>query len=151
VLFSGQSSLGDVTAETAGGVLVALVLAKGLAYAISLAVGFRGGPIFPAVAIGVMVGVLGLHRAARLRRTPGWAHRHRHAADRCDRRRHGLARRVAAGPAGRVMTYPSRVRRRPAERLQAWIVTGPLGHLWSALADMTVIWVRYLAHRARRG
>ena len=30
-------------------------------------------------------------------------------------------------------------------------VTGPLGHLWSALADMTVIWVRYLAHRARRG
>jgi H+/Cl- antiporter ClcA len=58
VLFSGQSSLGDVTAETAGGVLVALVLAKGLAYAISLAVGFRGGPIFPAVSIGVMVGVL---------------------------------------------------------------------------------------------
>jgi H+/Cl- antiporter ClcA len=58
VLFSGQSSLGDVTAETAGGILVALVVAKGLAYAISLAVGFRGGPIFPAVAIGVMVGVL---------------------------------------------------------------------------------------------
>ena len=58
VLFSGQSSLGDVTAETAGGVLVALVVAKGLAYAISLAVGFRGGPIFPAVALGVMVGAL---------------------------------------------------------------------------------------------
>ena len=58
VLFSGQSSLGDVTAETTAGVLVALVVAKGLAYAISLAVGFRGGPIFPAVAIGVMVGVL---------------------------------------------------------------------------------------------
>ena len=58
VLFSGQSSLADVTAETAAGVLVALVVAKGLAYAISLAVGFRGGPIFPAVAIGVMVGVL---------------------------------------------------------------------------------------------
>ena len=37
---------------------MALVVAKGLAYAISLAVGFRGGPIFPAVAIGVMVGVL---------------------------------------------------------------------------------------------
>jgi H+/Cl- antiporter ClcA len=58
VLFSGQSSLSDVTAETAAGVLVALVVAKGLAYAISLAVGFRGGPVFPAVAIGVMVGVL---------------------------------------------------------------------------------------------
>ena len=58
VLFSGQSSLGDVTAETSAGVLVALVVAKGLAYATSLAVGFRGGPIFPAVAIGAMVGVL---------------------------------------------------------------------------------------------
>jgi hypothetical protein len=40
--------------------------------------------------------------------------------------------------------------RRPAARkLQAWIVTGPLGHLWSALADMTLLWARYLAHRAR--
>jgi len=44
-----------------------------------------------------------------------------------------------------------RVRRPAAEKFQAWIVTGPLGHLWSALADMTRIWVRYLAHRARRG
>jgi hypothetical protein len=35
-------------------------------------------------------------------------------------------------------------------RLLAWIVTGPLGHLWSALADMTLIWARWLAHRARR-
>jgi hypothetical protein len=43
-----------------------------------------------------------------------------------------------------------RVRRSAAEKLQAWIVTGPLGHLWSALADITLIWVRYLAHRARR-
>ena len=50
-----------------------------------------------------------------------------------------------------VMSYASRVRRRPGERLQAWVLTGPLGHLWSALADMTLIWVRYLAHRARRG
>jgi hypothetical protein len=43
------------------------------------------------------------------------------------------------------------VRRPIAERFHAWIVTGPLGHLWSALADMTLIWARYLAHRARRG
>jgi hypothetical protein len=42
------------------------------------------------------------------------------------------------------------VRRPAAEKLQAWIVTGPVGHLWSALADMTVIWARYLARRARR-
>jgi hypothetical protein len=32
----------------------------------------------------------------------------------------------------------------------AWIVTGPLGHLWSAGADMTLIWARYLRGRARR-
>ena len=57
----------------------------------------------------------------------------------------------AGGRKARVMSYASCVRRPPAERLQAWIVTGPLGHLWSALADMTVIWARYLAHRARRG
>jgi hypothetical protein len=31
-----------------------------------------------------------------------------------------------------------------------WLVTGPLGHLWSALADMATIWTRYLLHRARR-
>lgn len=43
------------------------------------------------------------------------------------------------------------VRRRPGERLHAWVLTGPLGHLWSALADMTLIWARYLAHRARGG
>jgi hypothetical protein len=31
----------------------------------------------------------------------------------------------------------------------AWIVTGPLGHLWSALADMAIVWTRWLAYRAR--
>jgi hypothetical protein len=43
------------------------------------------------------------------------------------------------------------VRRPATEKLHAWIVTGPLGHLWSALADMAVIWARYLAQRGRRG
>jgi hypothetical protein len=43
-----------------------------------------------------------------------------------------------------------RVRRRPAaEQLQAWIVTGPIGHLWSAMADIALIWARYLMNRAR--
>ena len=127
VLFSGQSSLGDVTAETSAGVLVALVVAKGLAYSISMAVGFRGGPIFPAVAIGVMVGVLaslalprfrpcagrgrrprrrrgGLAETALLRSAPGRAagraHRDGHGAHRGDRWRYWLARGASAGPAG---------------------------------------------------
>jgi hypothetical protein len=36
-----------------------------------------------------------------------------------------------------------------ARRINAWIVTGPLGHFWSATADIALIWARYLAHRAR--
>ena len=30
-----------------------------------------------------------------------------------------------------------------AERLLAWVFTGPIGHLWSLLADAVVLWVRY--------
>jgi hypothetical protein len=32
---------------------------------------------------------------------------------------------------------------RSTDRLAAWLVTGPLGHLWSAAADITLLWVRY--------
>jgi hypothetical protein len=39
--------------------------------------------------------------------------------------------------------------RRPGERLLAWIVTGPPGHLWSAVADVAVLWVRYGLFRLR--
>ena len=53
VLFSGQAELPAVIAEGSAGVLVLLVVAKGLAYALSLGAGFRGGPVFPAIAIGV--------------------------------------------------------------------------------------------------
>jgi hypothetical protein len=44
----------------------------------------------------------------------------------------------------------SSLRRSPGERLLAWIVTGPLGHLWSAVADVTLLLGRYLASRLRR-
>jgi H+/Cl- antiporter ClcA len=57
VLFSGQSSLPELVAEGSGGVLLAVVLVKGLAYALSLGAGFRGGPVFPAIAIGVAFAV----------------------------------------------------------------------------------------------
>jgi H+/Cl- antiporter ClcA len=59
VLFSGESALPQVIAETSAGVLALLVLVKGAAYALSLGAGFRGGPTFPAVALGVATGVLG--------------------------------------------------------------------------------------------
>jgi hypothetical protein len=43
----------------------------------------------------------------------------------------------------------ARLRRDPTERAQAWIVTGPLGHLWSALADIVVLLARYGLARLR--
>jgi H+/Cl- antiporter ClcA len=58
VLFSGQASLPAVIAEESVGVLALLLLAKGLAYALSLGAAFRGGPVFPALVLGVACGVL---------------------------------------------------------------------------------------------
>jgi hypothetical protein len=40
---------------------------------------------------------------------------------------------------------------KPRERLQAWIVTGPIGHLWSAVADIAVLWGRYAVGKLRAG
>jgi hypothetical protein len=41
------------------------------------------------------------------------------------------------------------------DRTIAWIVTGPVGHLWSVLADLAVLFSRYgwsrLRSRAGRG
>jgi chloride channel protein, CIC family len=53
VLFSGQASIPALVSEASVVALVVLLLAKAVAYAISLAAGFRGGPIFPAVFLGV--------------------------------------------------------------------------------------------------
>jgi hypothetical protein len=41
------------------------------------------------------------------------------------------------------------LRRGPLERLTAWTVTGPPGHLWSVAADVTVLWARYGMYKAR--
>jgi hypothetical protein len=42
------------------------------------------------------------------------------------------------------------LRRDPAERIQAWLITGPLGHLWSVLADIAVLFARYGLSRIKR-
>jgi hypothetical protein len=51
------------------------------------------------------------------------------------------------------LTIPSRsgqpLRRSPAERLAAWVLTGPLGHLWSVLADVVVVLLRHARARVR--
>ncbi|MCZ7588229.1 MAG: chloride channel protein [Gaiella sp.] len=52
VLFSGQSEMPALVAEGSAGVLLLVVAAKAAAYALSLGAGFRGGPVFPGIAIG---------------------------------------------------------------------------------------------------
>jgi H+/Cl- antiporter ClcA len=52
VLFSGQTSVPAVVTEGSVGVVLVLVLAKALAYGVSLGCGFRGGPVFPAIFLG---------------------------------------------------------------------------------------------------
>lgn len=73
VLFSGQSELPDVVAEGSAGVLILLVVAKGLAYALSLGAGFRGGPVFPAIALGVAATIAAADVLPGLHTTPAVA------------------------------------------------------------------------------
>jgi H+/Cl- antiporter ClcA len=63
VLFSGQAALPSLITDAATwsvGALVLLIVAKSLAYALSLSA-FRGGPVFPGMFIGGAVGVLASH------------------------------------------------------------------------------------------
>lgn len=73
VLFSGQTELPALVAEGSAGVLALLVLAKGLAYALSLGAGFRGGPVFPAIAIGVAAAMAAAEIFPSLHTTPAVA------------------------------------------------------------------------------
>ena len=60
LLYSGQSGIPIVVAETSLGTVVVIVIARLLIYGMSLGSGFRGGPIFPACFAGVAFGV-GFH------------------------------------------------------------------------------------------
>jgi chloride channel protein, CIC family len=73
VLFSGQAEMPAVIAEGSASVLLLLVVAKGLAYALSLGAGFRGGPVFPALAVGVAVAMLAADVLPGLDTTPAVA------------------------------------------------------------------------------
>jgi H+/Cl- antiporter ClcA len=55
VLFSGEAAIPAVVSQTTLIGLLVLIVAKALAYVISLASGFRGGPIFPALFLGIGV------------------------------------------------------------------------------------------------
>jgi hypothetical protein len=41
------------------------------------------------------------------------------------------------------------IRRGPRETFAAWMVTGPLGHLYGTAADIAVLWVRWALARVR--
>jgi H+/Cl- antiporter ClcA len=56
VLFSGQKSLGALVAEPSVKIVLILLVAKAIGYAVSLGSGFRGGPVFPAIFLGVALG-----------------------------------------------------------------------------------------------
>jgi H+/Cl- antiporter ClcA len=58
VLFSGQTAIPHVIAESSAGIVLVLLAAKGLGYAICMGCGFRGGPVFPAVFMGVALATL---------------------------------------------------------------------------------------------
>ena len=58
VLFSGQSSVPALVAEDSARVVLVLVAAKALAYGVCLGCGFRGGPVFPAIFLGIGLATL---------------------------------------------------------------------------------------------
>jgi H+/Cl- antiporter ClcA len=58
VLFSGQSSIPSIVEEDSAKILLVVLTAKGLAYAICLGCGFRGGPVFPAIFLGIGLATL---------------------------------------------------------------------------------------------
>ena len=60
VLFSGQASVPDLVAQDSTKIVVILLVAKGLAYAVSLGCGFRGGPVFPGIFLAIALAMLGV-------------------------------------------------------------------------------------------
>lgn len=55
ILFSGQTATGAVLTVTSVGALLIIAVLKTIAYSVSLGGGFRGGMLFPAVFLGVVI------------------------------------------------------------------------------------------------
>jgi H+/Cl- antiporter ClcA len=53
VLFSGQASVPALVEADSTKIVLILLVAKAIAYAVSLGCGFRGGPVFPAIFLGI--------------------------------------------------------------------------------------------------
>jgi H+/Cl- antiporter ClcA len=57
-LFSGQSAVPELIAEGSVAVVLLVLTTKAIAYAICLGCGFRGGPVFPAIFLGVGIATI---------------------------------------------------------------------------------------------
>jgi H+/Cl- antiporter ClcA len=60
ILFSGQASVPAIVAEASPRIVLITLVAKALGYGISLGCGFRGGPVFPAIFLGVAIATFGV-------------------------------------------------------------------------------------------
>jgi H+/Cl- antiporter ClcA len=60
VLFSGQASIPSLVTEDSAKIVLVLLAAKALAFAICLGCGFRGGLVFPAIFLGIGFATLGV-------------------------------------------------------------------------------------------
>jgi H+/Cl- antiporter ClcA len=58
VLFSGQTGVPDLAAADSTKIVLILLVAKAIGYAVSLGCGFRGGPVFPAIFLGIAIAEL---------------------------------------------------------------------------------------------
>jgi H+/Cl- antiporter ClcA len=58
VLFSGQAGVPGLAAADSTKIVLILLVAKAAGYAVSLGCGFRGGPVFPAIFLGIAVAEL---------------------------------------------------------------------------------------------
>jgi H+/Cl- antiporter ClcA len=55
VLFSGQAAVPALIGEDTTKLVLVVLAAKAVAYAVSLGCGFRGGPVFPAIFLGIAI------------------------------------------------------------------------------------------------
>jgi H+/Cl- antiporter ClcA len=58
IVTSGEEFIGDLPSLTSVSTIIAIIVFKAIAYAVSLGSGFRGGPFFPAMFIGAASGLL---------------------------------------------------------------------------------------------
>lgn len=56
VLFDGETGLPDVISSESAGAIAIVTIGRLIVYGIALGAGFRGGPIFPSLALGVGIG-----------------------------------------------------------------------------------------------